>query len=40
MANKAVIRNLLPHYCYLSVEMVVAIDEDIRVIRQYETGLF
>lgn len=30
MAKKTVIRNLLSHYGYLSVEMVGAIDEDIR----------
>jgi len=35
MAKKTVIRNLLSHYGYLSVEMVGAIDEDIRADTQY-----
>ncbi len=35
MAKKTVIRNLLSHYGYLSVEMVGAIDEDIRSDTQY-----
>jgi recombination protein RecT len=35
MAKKTVIRNLLSHYGYLSVEMVGAIDEDIRADTQF-----
>ncbi len=35
MAKKTVIRNLLSHYGYLSVEMVGAIDEDIRADTEY-----
>ena len=35
MAKKTVIRNLLSHYGYLSVEMVGAIDEDIRADTAY-----
>ena len=35
MAKKTVIRNLLSHYGYLSVEMVGAIDSDIRADTQY-----
>ena len=35
MAKKTVIRNLLSHYGYLSVEMVGAIDSDIQADTQY-----
>ncbi len=35
MAKKTVIRNLLSHYGYLSVEMVGAIDEDIRADTEF-----
>ncbi len=35
MAKKTVIRNLLSHYGYLSVEMVGAIDEDIRADTKF-----
>jgi len=35
MAKKTVIRNLLSHYGYLSVEMVGAIDNDIQADTEY-----